>query len=1071
VTDTTLPDSIANKLRATVRDELQRRTVDQCVTRGFATEDQIRRAQEEQAKLAAGGENVSLLQVMLRMRFLTTQQYLGLADGMTDSPSSRQRLGRYELLREVGKGGIGTVYKAQDTQLRRIVALKTLRTDIAPVGVVAARLVREAQATAKLKHPGIVTVHDAGEIDGVPFIAMEFVEGRHLGEVLKEGKAKRDALVRILHKAARAIAHAHEQGVVHRDLKPGNILVRADGEPVIIDFGLARSLDPQEAKALTQSAIGTPFYMSPEQVRDSKSAGPATDVYALGVTLYESLTGRVPFDAATHFELFQRILAEDPRRPREIDPSIPPELETIALVAMAKEPRFRYGSARALADDLDRWLRGEPILARPPSLTQRAVRTLTRQGPRIAGAAAAVVLVVAGLFWLRADQQHRAFRQAKGEAERAFQAGDWAKALFEAERALAIDADDGVAKLAVDCRARMASKSADVERRERYQALQERLKPIDAAIRETRSFFYFRDVDIRAKLKSLEASLAELESLALAYAEFPDAWAALGTGWYLAGDLGRAERALAKAERVAPADAVVNFTLGRICLDRAMAELFVDESGSSEQRKARSQGLIDRARTYFAVKTEGWGGAREVDRRLAEVAVAVAHERWVDVANLCDEGIRAFAGELGSEEFWYLKSWTTTGTARLRCFEKALERRPHYAWAYLVRGNAKREAWDIDGAIADYTKGLESNQRIPYLYNNRGVARWLKGQIDAAIADYGEAIRLDPSYPTAYSNRAMAHAMKGAYDEGLADCDRAIELHARSAGAYVNRGIIRYAKGDAEGAIADYTKGLEFNPKSVAIFVNRAAARVYRGDVEGALKDFDAAMEADPSAGSPYAARGSLRIERGDLDAAEEDFEEAIRREPGNGEAYIGRARLRRGRGDLRGSMEDLDLAVRLNASNADALAERGLTLAELKRSDEAMDSWNRALAINPRHAFSYFCRATEHVVLGDNRRAMEDFNAALTWNRKYLPALVSRGILKEDTDMDGAMEDYNAALAINPKSSDALFNRGMAYSALGRLKEARSDLEESLRWAPQQWRNGPLAEQTLREVRKRLGE
>ncbi len=1036
---TELPDGIADRLRETVLEELQAQMGDGCVQRGFATPEQVRRAVEEQLKLRVAGEPLSLLQVLLRMRFLTTQQYLGMAEGLGGA-EPQQRLGRYDLLKVIGKGGIGTVYKANDTQLRRVVALKTLRTDIAPAGVVASRLIREAQATARLRHPNIVIVHDAGEIDGTPYIAMEFVDGRPLADILRSKAMAIDAVVAVVAKAAHAVSYAHSQGIVHRDLKPGNIIVRPNGEPSVIDFGLAKLADPGEAKALTQSAIGTPFYMSPEQVRDSKSAGPPTDIYALGVTLYEAMAGKPPFDGVSHFELFQRILTEDPVPPRALRPGLSADLETICLVAMAKEPGERYATASEFAADLERYLRHEPIAAKPPSMIERVGRRLGRHWIKIAAVAAVAILAVAA--WSMRPRTPVDPPKAEGPRDLA--------------------------------------KEAELLRLNRYRALQEKIKPLDTVIRETRTVFYIPDADIRARLTKLEEVLVELEKLAAEYSEFPDGWAAVGVGWYLVGELDRAATALLKAERLAPADAAVNSTLGRICLERAMAELFVDEGVSTEARRARSVALNLRAKQYFEAASTGWGASPEVDRKVAQACLALANGHLTEAEKICNEGIRLYKEEFGVEEFWYLLTWMCSGDERMRCFSEALKKRPHHAWVRLLRGNARREAWDLKGAIEDYTAALAANPRLAFAFNNRGVVRWARGELDLALDDYTAAIKLDPENATAYSNRAMVKHARGKYDDALADCDKAISLNANLAGAHANRGTIRAAKGDLDGAMADFTKSLDINPRNVGTWVGRATVKRTRGDEAGALADLEQAMKIDPGSAAPYIERATLRLSRGDLDGALHDFSAAIEREAGNAQVYAARAGLLRSKGDLPGSFRDCDEAIRLNPAMADAYGERGFTKAAIgdflaAARDEgaraeyegAMNDWNAAVALNEKHARSYFGRGALLAQFQREAEALVEVTKAIDCNPALIEALVLRGILREEKDFDGAMEDYNRALDVNPRSADALFNRGMAHLGKKRMREAAKDLEQALKYAPAKWNNRPLAEQGLRQARE----
>ncbi|HZV03355.1 MAG TPA: protein kinase [Planctomycetota bacterium] len=272
--------------------------------------------------------------------------------------------GPYEILAEVGRGGMGIVYKARHPQLDKIVALKVLIAGILASKTQVKRFQREAELAGKLRHPAIVAIHDVGAIDDRPYFTMDFVEGTVLEDRLRTRDLPLRQGVEIARDLARALAHAHENGVIHRDVKPANIIIDADGRPHLTDFGLAREAKVEDSARLTRdgAAVGTPYYMSPEQARGEGAAiGPLSDVYSLGVVLFEMLTFERPFNAKGQVELTQKILMEKAPRPTEIEPAIDRELEAVVLKVLEKNPRDRYPTADAFADDLDRYLRGEKI--------------------------------------------------------------------------------------------------------------------------------------------------------------------------------------------------------------------------------------------------------------------------------------------------------------------------------------------------------------------------------------------------------------------------------------------------------------------------------------------------------------------------------------------------------------------------------------------------------------------------------------------------------------------------------------------------------------------------------------
>jgi hypothetical protein len=287
---------------------------------------------------------------------------------LAESGPTMRRVGGYELLKELGRGGMGVVFRARQLSANRVVALKMILAGQLASANEVQRFRAEAEAAAQLDHVHIVPIYEVGDFDGQPFFSMKLVEGDSLSSHLRRLSADPRACVQLLATVSRAIHHAHQRGIIHRDLKPANILVDERGQPHVTDFGLARRVEDGSGPTLSGAIVGTPSYMAPEQAASKKSLTTAVDVYALGAILYEMLTGQPPFRADSTLETVLQVLERAPEAPHTLNPKVNRDLELICLKCLAKDPAGRYASAEALAQDLERWLAGEPLSVRPPSL-------------------------------------------------------------------------------------------------------------------------------------------------------------------------------------------------------------------------------------------------------------------------------------------------------------------------------------------------------------------------------------------------------------------------------------------------------------------------------------------------------------------------------------------------------------------------------------------------------------------------------------------------------------------------------------------------------------------------------
>lgn len=900
--------------------------------------------------------------------------------------------GKYRLEAPLGQGGMGMVFRAWDEELRRPVALKVMRGDGDSDGAALTRFLREARAMARLRHPGIVAVHEVGQVDGTPFFTMDLVEGGDVDDLLHAGPLASRRALEIVRDAARAVQHAHDHGIVHRDLKPSNLLLTRDGHVVLTDFGLARDISGDATQlSLTGEVMGTPAYMPPEQARGERAKiGAPCDIYSLGAVLFHLLTGRTPFPGDSAVDILLAMLTQETPSVRRLDPRLDPDLDTLCLTAMAPEPERRYRTAGALADDCERCLAGDPIEARPPSLLLRWSRRVARRKAVFATAGAGILTLALFLGWLL--------------------------------------------PMLLESRARLA--------------VRERLRPLEAAIQEARPFFYIPGDDVLTRLHTVEAVLGELtalesESWARTDAEF---WITLGSGWVFVGDGVRAEHALRRAEALAPGDGRVSYLLGRLLLERALLDL---QTGDLEQigiRRERIRPMMKEAADLLARPWRGWSGAREIDRLAMQGFSALAQGDVERTLKIADEGLGAFREGVGTEEFWTLKGLALTGPEQSAAMDKALTRKPHDPLALCVRGWQRMQAGNLAGARTDFDWALHLNPHFLGAWINRAALNKRERAWDAAEADYSRAIELAPKSPAGWASRAALRLDRGQFADALADSEQAVALDPLLALALLNRAGARAGLGDPTGARQDYDRAIEIAPTYAAGYRNRALLRLHQGDVPGALADCDTALRLRKDFASAYTTRAEAHGKAGNQAAALSDWNAALALRPDDADARYNRGGLHLQLGHLREALADLEEAVRLEPRNAGSISRRGSIKLALRDVTGALADFGAALELSPDFAVARTNRAIILARQGDVRGAREDLDRAIRDLPTHAQAWSTRGWLRhEQGDLDGAITDYGEAIRLQPQDATNWFNRGNAHYARKQFDAAIADYDAVL--------------------------
>ncbi len=810
------------------------------------------------------------------------------------------QLGKYQIVRELASGGMGVVYEGYDPDLKRRVALKLIKGFCDEEGI--ARLRREAQLAASLSHPNIIQIYDVGVAEDEQsewpphYIAMEYISLETLQHQLP--RLELSDRLRLLERVADAMGQAHAAGIVHRDLKPANILIADDGRPVVTDFGLARL---EAATRMTRSGaiIGTLPYMSPEQVRGAIDEIDArTDVWALGVILYQMLSERLPFDGETEVEFIHAILQTEPPR---IDRAVPADLRAICLRALEKRPAARYPDGAALAAELTRWHAGRPVAARAPSAFHRLRRWITRR-PWVSLCLTLTLALIAIGGWIQ---------------------------LLRVEGAR-------LREQSAQQRRQLTQARASHTRQLRRAKLREMLGPLTRQIAGARPLHYVALADVARSMATLGRKLNKLERDIdrAGLAGYPDSWQLLGEGWWLIGDLIAAERTLRQAVRLAPADRQARFWLGRLCLIRALRSKLIDWRslhGNPPWREARALQWQAEAGEHLALA----GRAAGIRRHLIQTYQAYLADNPKALQRLCALGQERYPHVLGVETFYLLDSWKRPAAEQRSLLRQALRARPHYAMAYLLRGNLARESGNLDEAIAHFGQALRINPRLSAARLFRASLYSKRGEMKRALADYDATIARRPELGIAYHNRADLYKKLKQYSAALADFSRTIALPGEATShLHRVRADVHCKLGNHRAELTDAKQAMRLSPRDAISAYRRA--RVHGRclkDPARAIRYATQAIEFDPTYFEAYVIRGGNYKKLQQLTRAQRDITQAITLRPDPARRsvlYYIRARIELDQKDWTAAREDLDRAIRINPRYASAYKHRARAWAKL---------------------------------------------------------------------------------------------------------------------------------------------
>ncbi len=1084
----------ASAVRAELRERPAARLADVLVGRGLVSARDLLDAAVEMAEGAsqAGSRPVS----SGRLVAVTPAGPAGSGLVPVASPigARGEGIGRYAVGEELGRGGMGVVYRAFDPGLDRAVAIKVLGTGEGALGEQQLRrFEREARTAARLRHPGIVAVHEVGwdpgptAGSGRPFLVMDLIEGESLEEVLRRDAVPPRRVAAIVRDVARALQHAHEHDVIHRDVKPENILVEPGGRVLITDFGLAR--DAGEARVtLTGQMVGTPAYMAPEQASSGRGRiCPETDVYALGGVLYRGLAGRPPFIERELLALIRKVLVVDPAPLRAHRPHVHPDLETIAAKCLEKDPLRRYGSASELADELQRFVDGELIHARPISRVGRMRRWAGRNRLLAAATTAVGVLLVAfaGLGVRMAAELRRA-----AEAEReslADEAGARARDAFARFQNARADA------VAVGI-------SSEEARMRRDRLLARGLEAVQAAATHRA----LAPDDDAARRSAMEALLAYGE-MALETEQWAVAASAVEQAQAVSPDDPRAGRFLdrlgaarreASVERREAVEAVIarvrdGEASGERALEHALFELVRYPERQTVQLLVAA--LDDVTERLWDVALEAYGEAAiatEEEERTGAKAIAEIEEilerhraaaeagedpddEDVDAIERVERRIvdravrrRRFAGNIdlafgatGAELIGSLQERSASSgeldLARVTCralgrigiAEGAVEALARYL---AVERDERRAA--VAGEALCLLGGSDAGRVVIATQRRLGYNSTFSNRILGAIRMTGLETVLPLETVEGRFTRARLRHDTGELAGALEDMDRAIELAAEGEASRLwnERGLILRELDRPAEALAAFDRAISLDPRFAGGFSNRGNLHREMGDLIRALGDCRRAVEIDPRYADGWINLGIVHATRGERAEAVDAFSRSVELAPTVAAHRFNLAIARKDAGDRLAALADVSRAIDLLDRDARYWSFRSELHAAGGTFDAAFADASRALELDPGLVDAWIARGVARRSVGDMESAHADLARALEIRPRHTTALIERGVTyAQEGDLEAAIGFISRALQIDANLPRGWLCRGNVRQLGGDVEGAILDYGRAIEIAP----------------------
>ncbi|MGD2050415.1 MAG: tetratricopeptide repeat protein [Chloroflexota bacterium] len=899
-------------------------------------------------------------------------------------------VGRYQIIEEIGRGGMATVYRAFDPRFKRDVAIKLMTQDLLEDPTLRARFEREAQTIANLEHPAIVPVYDFGEEDGRPYLVMRLMTGGTLTDLLQQGPVGIEGTVQILRRVGSALERAHKNGIIHRDLKPSNIMFDDYGDAFLADFGIARLTE--SAVTLTgDSVIGTPAYMSPEQIHGDKEIDGRSDIYALGVICFEMLTGRRPYEDKTPAKVMMKHIIDPVPDIRQVNPDLPQGVEEVINRTMAKEPDERYTTATEVTATLE----------------TLASFTTTKSADNIDAMTVAASLI--GSTVETVEPESTAEAESPDETEIVDEAIGEEVDYAETDIMMPSFVDQEQAGSPKATVAEFPEETALETEVAVPTFVEESTEPTPATPQKIETG---RPSKRNWIIPGVIAGILLILVLAV------------GGGLFLAsrgGDEGTIE--------------VTDESPGVVAVEptekptRTRPPEPEPDGDPVREAEARLEIFYDR------VEAEDYDGAKEAINQAIEL---VPEESWYfhERAWLFDlmENYGAALEDINQaivlnpdEADNYLRRavlFRTLGDyeAALRDHRKSIELNRRDPYGHFELGVTLREMRDIDGALAAFDRAIELDPGVDFFYGHRGDIYYEFGDPEAALRDLERAVALNPDEVWYFDILTGVYAwVLSDFESALENINRAIELEPDESWRYNDRATILRELGDIDGALANHEEAIAHDPDDVWNYLQRAITyRDFLGDFDAAMADHELAISIDPENPDVYSERGdTLQYAFGDLDAALADYERAIELDP--------------------------EETWRIN--------ELAILYRDLGDYDTAIATHDRSIARDPEDSWSYLERGYTHRDLGnDSEAALADFDKAIDLDPDFIDAYLARAntLGWDFGDYDAAFANFERCKELDPGYYWCYFDEGWMRVEVGDSPAAVANFERFLELVPE---------------------